>query len=65
MKRKIKKKSESLLNKQTSTNDKSSENKTSIKLFQRKKLMYNTTNNSKPTSNHITINFLYLFHFKL
>ena len=58
MKRKVKKKSESLLNKQTSTNDKSPENQTSIKLFQRKKFVYNTTNNSKPTSNNITNNFL-------
>ena len=40
MKRKVKKKSESLLNKQTSTNDKSPENQTSIKLFQRKKFVY-------------------------
>ena len=58
MKRKVKKKSESLLNKQTSTNDKSPENQTSIKLFQRKKFVYNTINNSKPTSNNITNNFL-------
>ena len=55
MKRKIKKKNEILLNKLTSTNDKTSDNKTTIKLFQ-KKIPNDKTNNTKFNNNDISIN---------
>ena len=56
MKRKIKKKNEILLNKLTSTNDKTTDNKTSIKLLQ-KKVPINQTNNTKHNNNYISINY--------
>ena len=56
MKRIVKKKNETLLNKQTSTNDKSPEINTSIKLFQKIKSDNNINNNSKRASNNLTIN---------
>jgi len=55
MKRKIKKKNEILLNKLTSTNDKTSDNKSTIKLFQ-KKIPSDKTNNTKFNNNDISIN---------
>ena len=58
MKRKVKKKTEKLLNKQTSTNDKTQENKTSIKLFQKKKSNNIANNNSIQSNNTTANNFL-------
>ena len=56
MKRKVKKKNEKLYNKQTSTNDRTPEKNTTIKLFQKKKTNNINTNNFIQQTNNINNN---------